>query len=126
MAMDWLQITCDLTVVDDPRIHLLRGGDARTSTGLFAQCARILELPAHFGHNWDALADALRDQPSPMTVVVHDAHHLLADERPDQLEIFLAVMDHATGPEQGLRLFLVTTLPYLDGLRSRVTDVLWS
>ena len=29
--------------------------------GLLARLAQSLSLPAHFGHNWDALADALGD-----------------------------------------------------------------
>jgi hypothetical protein len=35
----------------------LRG--CHDKAGLLAQLAQSLSLPAHFGHNWDALADAL-------------------------------------------------------------------
>jgi hypothetical protein len=33
----------------------------RDKQGLLAELARALHFPAHFGHNWDALADALGD-----------------------------------------------------------------
>jgi len=35
--------------------------DCRDKRGLLAQLAEALHFPAHFGHNWDALADALGD-----------------------------------------------------------------
>jgi hypothetical protein len=35
--------------------------DARTKAQLLAAVARAAEFPAWFGHNWDALADSLRD-----------------------------------------------------------------
>lgn len=35
---------------------------ARDKATLFAEIDRQLQLPEHFGHNWDALADVLEDR----------------------------------------------------------------
>jgi len=35
--------------------------DCNDKQGLLARLAEALHFPAHFGHNWDALADALGD-----------------------------------------------------------------
>lgn len=40
-------------------VDLARAKDKAT---LFAEIDRALALPAHFGHNWDALADVLEDR----------------------------------------------------------------
>ena len=37
-------------------------GKAKDKATLFAELDRALALPAHFGHNWDALADVLEDR----------------------------------------------------------------
>ncbi len=37
-------------------------GHAKDRAALFAQLDHGLELPDHFGHNWDALADVLEDR----------------------------------------------------------------
>ena len=37
--------------------------DCRDKRGLLARLAEALHFPAHFGHNWDALADVLGDLP---------------------------------------------------------------
>ena len=38
-------------------------GPVRDKAALLAVLARALALPSTFGHNWDALADALQDLP---------------------------------------------------------------
>lgn len=35
---------------------------AKDRAALFAELDRVLKLPEHFGHNWDALADVLEDR----------------------------------------------------------------
>ncbi len=35
---------------------------AKDRAALFTELDRALKLPAHFGHNWDALADVLEDR----------------------------------------------------------------
>jgi Barstar (barnase inhibitor) len=52
------------------------------------RCAADLRLPAWFGHNWDALTDALRDLSSPAVVLWHGADALDDDVRSTALEIF--------------------------------------
>jgi RNAse (barnase) inhibitor barstar len=52
----------------------LRGCDDKAS--LLERLATALPLPAHFGHNWDALADALGelrggDVPGVVLLLVH-------------------------------------------------------
>lgn len=37
-------------------------GKAKDRATLFAELDRVLALPEHFGHNWDALADVLEDR----------------------------------------------------------------
>ncbi|WBB68154.1 barstar family protein [Micromonospora sp. WMMD812] len=78
---------------DDPAAVPLAGAAARTRGALFTALADALALPAHFGRNWDALADVLRDRlaAAPLTLRVDDAGQLLADEPAGQYARFLAV-----------------------------------
>lgn len=75
----WLRIT------DAPAptgSHVIDGRTCRTKAGLLAEFARALGFPAYFGHNWDALADCLRDTAyggKPALDIAH-AEELLADE----------------------------------------------
>ncbi|GAB4054544.1 barstar family protein [Catellatospora paridis] len=86
----WLAVTAapppdDTSVID--------GRACRTRSGLFAEFARALRFPDHFGHNWDALADCLRDVaggPGP-TVSVGHAEDLLTDA-PELTAILLEVL----------------------------------
>jgi Barstar (barnase inhibitor) len=69
--------------------HLDTSG-AHTKAALLERCATDLALPAWFGRNWDALADALRDLPVPAAggvVVWTGARSLDADVRATALEI---------------------------------------
>ncbi|MEU6203993.1 barstar family protein [Micromonospora musae] len=87
----------------------LAGAVARTRDGLFAALADALALPAHFGRNWDALADVLRDRltAGPLTLHVDDAGQLLADEPAGQHARFLAVLgDVAAEAPHRLRVVL--------------------
>jgi hypothetical protein len=51
-------------------------GGAQTKDQVLAAFARALRLPATFGHNWDALADALQEMRSqtPNARVLHLRH----------------------------------------------------
>ena len=42
-------------------VRVVDVGEARDKAGLLDAFARALSFPAWFGHNWDALDDALRD-----------------------------------------------------------------
>src|SRR5258708_33165573 len=73
----------DLTVIDNAGVHPWSGATEPLKTAathahlrfapvnldkahdratLFAEIDAALKLPAHFGHNWDALADVLDDR----------------------------------------------------------------
>lgn len=103
------------------------GTAGRTRAGLHETLARALDLPDWYGRNWDALADALADRldAGPLTVVVTDAAHLLADEPPAQLGTLLDVLGAvAAGGHETLRLVLHDHPDRLPALRDRVAAVL--
>ncbi|GIF95995.1 barstar family protein [Catellatospora citrea] len=86
----WLAVTAaappdDASVVD--------GRACRTRSGLFAEFARALRFPDHFGRNWDALADCLRDTaggPGPAVRVGHAEDLLIG--APELTAILLEVL----------------------------------
>jgi hypothetical protein len=43
------------------QLHVLEGGHTEDAMAFLDECARVLEFPAWFGRNWDALADCLGD-----------------------------------------------------------------
>jgi hypothetical protein len=89
----------------------VRGGLCRTTAALFTEWATALNFPDYFGHNWDAFADSLkteawgadigvtsRQTPDPLTVIIHRAPALLAEEPPAVLLMFADIIDGiATG-----------------------------
>lgn len=80
----------------------IRGSHCRTTVGLFAEWAHVLDFPDWFGHNWDAFEECLFTA-DPRTVVVLDADQVLVDEEPRQLATFLAIVD-TVSQENGLTL----------------------
>ena len=62
--------------------RVLDGGRCRTKRALLAELARVLDFPAHFGRNWDALEDCLTDlgwlPAAGYRLVVSAADRLLA------------------------------------------------
>lgn len=59
-------------------VHLAGAGDR---AAFLAECARAFEFPDWFGHNWDALADALTDvQHRPGTLVIWSGTGALPDD----------------------------------------------
>lgn len=85
--------------------HVVRLDALGDRAAFLAECARAFALPDWFGHNWDALADALSDvQHRPGTLVIWSgAPHLPGDIRASAREIF----DERA--EQGPAPFLVLT-----------------
>ena len=81
---------------------LLREVDGREcadKTALLGALAAALDAPAHFGDNWDALADCLRDlswlpPAAGHGLVLTHAEHVLAAE-PSARETLLSVLDLA-------------------------------
>jgi len=77
--------------------RVLRGKRMRTKHDLFEEFAVHLSFPDYFGGNWDALADCLEDlewlQGLAYTVVIDGAHEVLVDEPPEQLNLFVQLID---------------------------------
>ncbi|MGK5740953.1 barstar family protein [Micromonospora sp. URMC 103] len=93
----------------DPAAVVVPGSASRTRGGLFAALADALAFPRHFGRNWDALSDVLRDRlaAGPLTLLVDDAGQLLADEPAEQYDRFVAVFgDVAADAPHPLRVVL--------------------
>jgi hypothetical protein len=78
-----------------------RVGPAATKAELLADFARALRFPDWVGHNWDALADALRDlswlPEGPHIVVWTGASKV----DPSAYETALDVLQHATAMSEG-------------------------
>lgn len=106
-----------LTVTTDPPPAVIPGRVCRTRATFFAEVARVLALPDHFGRNWDALVDSLRDV-GPLDVIVTHAEELLADEPPTQFAALLDTMASA----DGLTLTLNTNPDHEKALRQRIAD----
>jgi Barstar (barnase inhibitor). len=65
---------------------------------LLQRMAVALQLPASFGHNWDALADCLRDlgwMPAWGHVLLFDHLDELQRAAPADLDILLGILDDA-------------------------------
>ncbi|MCA2225893.1 barstar family protein [Nonomuraea aurantiaca] len=110
-----------LTVSTDPAPALVDGRACRTRAAFFEEVARALRLPGHFGRNWDALTDSLRDVGA-VTLTVGHAEELLGAEPPGQLTTLLAVLADAAGT--GLTVTLCTDPGQEALLRQRVAAAL--
>lgn len=74
------------------RIDLHRCHD---KAGLLRHIAEALELPATFGHNWDALSDSLRDLgwlPAPGYVLLFEHAIGLRDTAEEDFDTLLDIM----------------------------------
>ena len=147
----WLEVRTDPPAAPAGRYAVLHGPACRTTAALFAEFARALRLPAWFGHNWDALADCLRDltddagQPGlppgpavapgpgggpgpdrsaaqPFMLVVTDAQELLAGAGPGPLRALLAVLTELAGRPAGLRVRLHCPAADAGALRGRLSE----
>ncbi|TYK52436.1 hypothetical protein FXF68_01235 [Actinomadura decatromicini] len=107
-----------LTVTSDPAPAVVDGHACRTRAAFFREAARALKFPAHFGQNWDAFLDCLRDLDRPALIVVH-ADELLADEDPRQLAILFEILS-----EEELPTTLTASPGKLPTLHARLTAVL--
>jgi hypothetical protein len=98
------------------------GARSRTRQDLFTEWSAALGFPGHFGRNWDAFTDCLRDIV-PTAVVVRDAGALLADAPQLELAVLLDVLAEAAGDDSAaprLLLFLDDTPDGLAALNARL------
>ncbi|MDX3387123.1 barstar family protein [Streptomyces niveiscabiei] len=98
------------------------GAHSRTRQDLFTEWSAALGFPGHFGRNWDAFTDCLRDIV-PTAVVVRDAGALLADAPQLELAVLLDVLAEAAGDDSAaprLLLFLDDTPDRLAALNARL------
>ncbi|MEU5281376.1 barstar family protein [Streptomyces asoensis] len=77
---------------------------------LMDRCAEALNLPGHFGRNWDALADSLTDLPAPpgddgLRIVVRNWRPY-ARQRPGEWEIAQDVFAQAVDRVPALSVLL--------------------
>lgn len=64
------------------QVALLDGRRGATKPALLRELQRQLDLPAWFGHNWDAVVDVLRERSGDgVALVVDRAEHLGASAR---------------------------------------------
>ena len=113
-----------LMVSTDPAPAVVDGRRCRTRAALFDEVARVLRFPGHFGRNWDALTDSLRDATAAgrVALVVEHAEELLGDEPPERLATLLDILADASG--SGLTLSLHTGPGHEAELRRRVAAAL--
>lgn len=88
----------------------------RDKAGLLRRLAVSLQLPSSFGHNWDALADCLRDLgwlPGWGHVLLFEHADELRQASAADFELLLGVLDDAAtfGGEQDMPWFAFLALP---------------
>jgi RNAse (barnase) inhibitor barstar len=77
---------------------LLDGRSIRTKEDFLAHVATALRFPDYFGHNWDALADCLKDMAwvdATGYVVLFDAFDSFADAAPEQFATAVEIFKEA-------------------------------
>jgi RNAse (barnase) inhibitor barstar len=97
----------------DAVIRLLHGERCPTSAGFFAEMARALEFPDHFGHNWAALTDCLTDMgwlpASAYLLVMRHAEELFSASSEQAWHVLGELLNEEIADETvPLRLILVT------------------
>lgn len=80
-------------------VKVADGSDCKNRSDLFTQLARLLEFPAYFGRNWDALDECITDlewMPGRgYVLIVKNADRLLSEETQDIYDIFIRIMKKA-------------------------------
>ena len=80
------------------RIVTVEGASVKGALSLFDEFARVLDLPAHFGRNWDGLADVLGEgweTAGPLAVVWRDADQSFASDAQSFLDAVRLMSDTA-------------------------------
>lgn len=79
-------------------LRVIKGAKCQTTDGLLRECARALDFPDYFGHNWDALEECLADlewlPAKGYILLITDAAQVLPAAE-DEYETFLEVLRDA-------------------------------
>ena len=79
-------------------LRVIKGAKCQTTAGLLTECARALDFPDYFGHNWDALEECLADlewlPAKGYILLITDAAHVLSDDEAEY-ETFLEILRDA-------------------------------
>ena len=79
----------------DFALRVIKGAKCQTTAGLLTECARALNFPDYFGHNWDALEECLTDlewlPAKGYILLITDAAHVLANDEAEY-ETFLEIL----------------------------------
>jgi hypothetical protein len=77
---------------------IIQGAKCQTTAGLLTECARALDFPDYFGHNWDALEECLIDlewlPAKGYILLITDAGCVLPDDE-EEYETFLEILRDA-------------------------------
>jgi Barstar (barnase inhibitor) len=79
-------------------LRIIQGAKCQTTASLLTECARALDFPDYFGHNWDALEECLIDlewlKTKGYVLLITDAGCVLPDDE-DEYETFLEILRDA-------------------------------
>ena len=79
-------------------LRVIKGAKCQTTAGLLTECARALDFPDYFGHNWDALEECLADlewlPAKGYILLITDASHVLPNDEAEY-ETFLEILRDA-------------------------------
>ena len=79
-------------------LKVIQGAKCQTTDGLLTECARALDFPDYFGHNWDALEECLTDlewlPAKGYILLITDAGCVLPDDE-EEYETFLEILRDA-------------------------------
>ena len=79
-------------------LRVIKGAKCQTTAGLLTECARALDFPDYFGHNWDALEECLADlewlPAKGYILLITDAANVLPNDE-EEYETFLEILRDA-------------------------------
>lgn len=116
VGSDDLARLAKLAARDELAVRRIDLGGCRSKHELLQRLADTLPLPASFGHNWDALADCLRDPrwlPGWGHVLLFEHVEALHRAAAADFDILLGILDDAAtfGSEQEKPWFAFLALP---------------
>lgn len=78
-------------------LKTIKGAKCKTPAALFAEFAKVMELPDYFGHNWDALEECLADlewMPAKgYVLLLTDAEQILPQDEEDYATLLEVLSD---------------------------------